>query len=43
MKHIKKAILYLFIASILMQSDSDLATQKDNEITSHLNYTFMAD
>jgi hypothetical protein len=43
MKHIKKAILDLFVESILMQFDSDLATEKDNEITDHLNYTLMAD
>lgn len=43
MKHITNGILDLFVASILMQFDSDLATEKDNEITGHLNYMFMAD
>jgi len=42
-EHIKKAILDLFVESILMLFDSDLATEKDTEITDHLNYMFMVD
>ena len=33
----QKKILDLFVASILMHFDSDLVTQKDNEIIDHLN------
>ena len=39
----QKEILDLFVVSTLMQFDCDLATQKDHELTNHLNYMIMAD